>query len=347
MKISEKMVEEMDGQQVIEYCITNKNGASLRAINYGATLTAIEMPDRNGQLANVVLGFTTVKEYIEHKAFFGATVGRVAGRIKDGQFELNGEKYQLILNEGKHHLHGGGHFNQQIWESKSKITKEGGELHFNYFSPTGEKGYPGNLNVSVVFTLTEQNQWKIKYQAETDQATLFDPTNHVYFNLSGQPHSTILDHELTLKSDKIVELQTDLIPTGELTEVKGTAFDLNKGHKLRAGIESRHPQNQLVKGYDHGFVLVNKINEEAAILVDSSSGRRLKMYTDRPAVVVYSGNQLNGEFELNGLPVQRYAGMTLETQGLPDAMNHQGFGSIVLKPGEKYTSETSYTFDIV
>lgn len=318
------------------------------AINYGGTVTKISVPDRYGKRENVVLGFDSVAEYQQQTAFLGATVGRVAGRIALGKFTLDGKNYQISQNEGENQLHGGGGFNQKVWQAKTYQTESEAGVIFTTVSPDGEFGYPGNLKVEVTFSLNEFNQWKVHYLGETDQSTLFNPTNHVYFNLTGNPKQSILDHQLMLVSDRFVALQSDLIPTGELLEVSGTAFDFQRPEVLRRGISSQHAQNKLAQGYDHAFVFkANQEQQVKASLVEPMSGRRVQMYTDCPSVVVYSGNQFNGEFELADAPVQQYAGITLETQGLPDAVNQQGFGSIQLNADKKFESETIYQFDVI
>lgn len=346
MKLSQKLFGTVDGHDVIEYTVENQQGMQLSMMNYGATLTALKVPDKTGKCENIVLGFDSLKAYQKHEAFFGATVGRVAGRIAKGEFELNGKNYQLSQNEGENHLHGGGVFNRRIWESESFVHEAEAGVLFRLTSEAGECGYPGNLMVEVRFTLTELNQWKVHYFAESDEDTLFNPTNHVYFNLTGDPKRSILSHELQLASDEFVALKSDLLPTGELESVAGTSFDFRKAEMVKRGTESQHPQNQFVAGYDHAFCFSDDDkNQVKGTLFDSVSGRRLILYTDMPSVVVYSGNQLHGEFEIDGEPVRQYAGITLETQALPDAIHHPGFGSIVLKGHEKFESETIYQFD--
>ncbi|WP_192986584.1 aldose epimerase family protein [Carnobacterium mobile] len=347
MKISKKSFGTIEGKQIIEYTLENSQGVQLSAMNYGATLTALRIPDKDGKIENVVLGFDSVSGYEKHSSFFGATVGRVAGRIKNGRFVLNGKKYQLSVNEGDNQLHGGGDFNSRIWNVKEEVKDTEASLIFTLLIESGSFGYPGNLNVQVSFILTENNEWKIRYKATTDETTLFNPTNHVYFNLTGNENETILNHQLTLISSKIVELNDQYIPTGKLVSVEGTAFDFRHGNKLKQGINSQHPQNQLVHGYDHAFVLDHKAGTPEAVLSDPVSGRRLKMYTDMDSVVLYSGNRLNEEEELVGYPIRNYSGLTLETQQLPDAINNEGFGSIILDVGQVFNSETIYQFDTI
>lgn len=347
MKISKKKFGTINGNQIIEYTLENSDGIQLSAMNYGATLTALRIPDKDGKIENVVLGFDSLSGYENHSSFFGATVGRVAGRIKKGQFILNGKTYQLSINEGKNQLHGGGAFNSEIWKVEERVKENESSLIFKLLSESGSFGYPGKLKVQVSFTLTEKNEWKIRYKATTDETTLFNPTNHVYFNLTGDKNKTILDHHLTLRGNKIVELDDDYIPTGNLLPTEETTFDFRHGGQLRQGVDSLHTQNQLVKGFDHAFILDHETEEPNVILSDPISGRRLKMYTDMDSVVIYSGNRLSEESEFVGYPIKNYSGLTLETQQLPDAINNEGFGSIILEVDQTFNSETIFQFDTV
>lgn len=347
MKMSKRKFGSIKGKEITEYTLENSQGSQLSAISYGATLTALRVPDKNGKIENVVLGLDSIEEYERHTSFYGATIGRVAGRIKEGKFTLNGQNYQVDTNEGKNQLHGGGDFNTKIWDVKENLEDNQASLTFSLLSPAGNYGYPGNLSVEVTFTLTEKNEWKINYTAVSDEATLFNPTTHTFFNLTGDKNKSILDHHLVLSSDKIVELGEGYIPTGHLLSVENTAFDFRKGGHLKQGLESIHPQNQLAGGFDHAFVYNREIGEPDLTLSEPVSGRILKVFSDQDSVVIYTGNRLSEQAELVGYPVKDYTGLTLETQQLPDAINNEGFGSIILEANQTFRSETIYQFDTI
>lgn len=351
MKGSKRLFGEVEGRQVYEYTLENSQGMQLSAMDYGATLTAIKTPDKDGKVENITLGFDSVEPYVTYRPFYGATVGRVAGRIAKGQFELNGKPVQLMINEGANHHHGGNPaFDSHFWEVQIEAEAKADEssLTFTYLSPDNENGYPGNLTVQVKYLLTEDNKWIIQYTATTDQITLFNPTNHVYFNLSGNHANGILNHQMQLNSDFYAPLESDSIPTGELIEVTDTPFDFRQAKSLRTGVESTHPQTVSNRGYDHPFVL-NKNGDGAANgqIVDPISKRRVRFYTDCEAVVVYLNNWAEGLYDIDGKSVQPYSGVALETQILPDAIHHDHFGNPILKPGETFYSETIYEFDLI
>lgn len=343
MKITQETFGQIENQTVYSYTLSNKNGMKVTAINYGCIVTEITVPDQNGHFENVVLGHDTLKEYIEDQSFQGAVAGRVAGRIKGGSFELDGNEYTLAQNAHPNHLHGGiKGFNKVVWNSE--ITENG--VTFSYLSPDGEEGYPGNLTVQVTYELNDNNELSIRYEAESDKKTLATLTNHAYFNLSGDLKRDILNHTLKIKSDKFLELDDSLIPTGLLAEVEHTPFDFRGGRAIETGTQSQHPQNIRVgKGYDHPFVLNSNRNEEI-VLEDPESGRTLTVETDEPAVVVYTGNSLGVDGQFRGVPSRRYLGICLETQGFPDAIHNPHFPQILLNQGEQYSSSTIYKFGI-
>lgn len=346
MDISIKDFGEVSGTIIKEYTLTNHHGVSLSAMTYGAAITSIQVPDKNRQLQNIVLGYDDLNEYVTNRPFYGATVGRIAGRIDKGRFTLDGKNYQLATNEKGNHLHGGENgLDTKIWTVETASNKNEAQLIFAYTSPNNENGYPGNLTVQVTYTLTESNEWTVHYQATTDKTTLFNPTNHVYFNLSGDPTKAINHHTLTLTSNFFAELREDSIPSGTLLPVKDTPFDFTTADTINKGFESTHPQNQLVFGYDHPFVLTHLADKPEATLHDPTSGRRVQMSTDRDAVVIYATNALDGRHITDGQPEESYAGITLETQNLPNAINQEGFGNVVLHPDEIFHSETTYRFD--
>ncbi|WP_246438581.1 aldose epimerase family protein [Listeria portnoyi] len=346
MRISERKFGALNGQDVTEYCLENDNGVRVRALDYGGIVTETWAPDAKGDFTNVSLGFATLDEYLAHSPYFGALVGRVAGRIGDARFELDGKAYQLAKNEGENILHGGpDNFSKQIWRAERLETADEIGVVFSVTSPDGHNGFPGNLDVRVTYTLNNANEWKIKYEAKSDAKTVFNPTNHIYFNLTGNVAKTVLEQELQMRSNRFVALREDSIPTGELVDVTGTVFDFRTPRVIRDGAKSDHPQNVIIKnGYDHAFVLEHDDILPDARLVDPESGRVVEMRTDCDSVVVYSGNQLTGNFAIDGVTVPKYAGVTMETQGLPDSMNHEGFGSAVIDKDELFESETIFTF---
>jgi aldose 1-epimerase len=338
-----------DGQQVDIYTLTNKNGVELAITNYGGTVVSWKVPDRNGHIADVVLGYENVKDYENGKAYFGATVGRYANRIAHGKFTLNGSTYTLAKNDGENHLHGGiKGFSKRVWTAKDVSGSNGQALELTYLSKDGEEGYPGNLSVTVVFTLTEQNELKIDYSATTDKDTVLNLTNHSYFNLAGQGSGDILSHELTLNADRFTPVDATLIPTGELRKVKGTPFDFSQATAIGARINQDDEQLKFGKGYDHNWVL-NKpkigVLTLAAQLYEPKSGRLLEVRTTEPGVQFYSGNFLDGSAHGKEGKVYNYrTGMCLETQHFPDSPNHPDFPTTVLKPGQRFHSTTIYKF---
>lgn len=346
MEISIKDFGKLSETVIQEYTLTNRQGVSLSAITYGAAVTSIQTPDKNGLFQNIVLGYTDLNEYVNYRPYYGATIGRVAGRIDKGRFTLDGTHYQLETNDKTNHSHGGiNGLDTKIWTVETISSEDEAQLIFTYTSPHHENGYPGNLTVQVTYTLNESNEWKITYHATTDKTTLFNPTNHVYFNLSGDPTKGINQHELTLTSSHFAELRVDSIPTGKLLPVKGTPFDFRTTDTVNKGFESDYPQNKLVSGYDHPFILEHLANKPEAILSDRASGRQVQMVTDRDAVVIYAVNTLDGRHTDEGSLQEHFAGITLEAQNLPNAINQAGFGNVILHPNETFHSETTYRFD--
>lgn len=346
MKITKQKFGEVGHEPVYAYTLENDRGMRLTCLNLGCTVTEILAPDRDGNLENVVLGFDRVEDYLRRKTYFGAIIGRIAGRIRGAEFALDGKTYTLPANEGNNHLHGGIRgFHERIWEAKPVEEKDAVGVEFTYLSKDGEEGYPGNLQVRAVYWLTNENRWIQKITAKTDKKTIVNLTNHSYFNLSGNGKDLILDHELTLKSDRFLELDEELLPTGKKLEVEGTPFDFRKGRKIFDGTVSRHPQNLLAgNGYDHPFLLSENLNQEI-VLRHRESGRKLTVETNQPCVVVYTSNALGEDFAIQGgVPSRKYLGICLETQGLPDAVHHSDFPPVVLEPDGRYEALTTYTF---
>ncbi len=330
---------ESDGKKVYLYTLTNKNGAQVKISNYGGTITSWVTPDSKGNKSNIVLGFNELKEYRTLTAYFGATVGRYGNRIADAKFSLDGKTYKLAANNGKNALHGGlKGFNKVVWDAAA-LSDNTPSLTLNYLSKDGEEGYPGNLKVSVKFTLSDDDELKIEYDAETDKATPVNLTNHSYFNLTGDVNNTILNHTLMIDADRYTPVDTTLIPTGELKAVKGTPFDFTTPHKIGERID------QVKGGYDHNFVL-NKNGtdlDKVVTVTDSVSGRKLEVYTTQPGIQFYTGNFLDGSLKTDdGKPINQHTAFCLETQHFPDSPNKPAFPSTILKPGEKYSTVTAY-----
>jgi len=337
-----------DGAAVDLYTLTNDRGMQVRITNWGGIVTSILVPDRQGQLADVALGFETLDPYLQRHPFFGALAGRYANRIGKGRFTLNGQTYTLARNNGENSLHGGlKGFDKAVW--KAREIPPGG-LELSYLSKDGEEGYPGNLSATVVYTLTDDNELKIDYTATTDKETVVNLTNHSYFNLAGAGTGDILKHEVMLNADRFTPVDAGLIPTGELASVKGTPFDFTQPTAIGARIEEKHEQIVRGKGYDHNFVLNKGTGGAgslslAARVTEPTSGRVLEVYTTQPGVQFYTGNFLDGTLTgKGGKTYQRRAGFCLETQHFPDSPNKPNFPSTALKPGEKYHEVTSFKF---
>jgi aldose 1-epimerase len=348
VEIREGVFGEVNGQEVKIFTLINSSGMELSCINYGCTITKVLVPDQNDKVENVVLGFDSIEEYINHSPFFGCVVGRVAGRIASSQFELDGITYDLPNNEGVNHLHGGDHgFDKVIWDAKVEKGADELKVIFSHESSDGTAGYPGTVTVNITYTLNNKNELDISYYATTDKKTLINLTNHSYFNLSGDLKRDILEHELTLKSDHFLKLSDSLLPTGELEAVDGTAFDFRNGRKLKDGVQSDHQQNRLVGGgYDHPLVLSTN-REEEICLIDHQNGRKLIVETDEPSVVLYTSNMMADDFEIRGVTARKHLGVCLETQQHPDAIHHPTFPSIVLDKDEEYRTSTKYRFSVM
>ena len=342
MEVTQKTLGIVDEKEMVEFILKNERGLSVSALNFGCIITKIETPDRNGKVQNVVLGFDSVEEYVKNPPYFGAVVGRVAGRIKGAEFFLDGQSYHLDKNDGNNHLHGGtSGWSKVVWEAAAFSKSDVCGVCFTYKSSDGEGGYPGNVNARVTYTLNNHNEFTIQYEADTDQTTLINMTNHTYFNLSGDLERDVLGHVLKMDSDQFLELNDELLPTGDYIDVSGTAFDFTSGRKITEGAESNHPQNLLAGGgYDHPFLL----NGGKIRLEDEESGRVVEILTDAPSVVLYTGNQLGEDLLVYGGKARKYLGLCLETQGLPDAIHHPSFPSIVVKKDQPFTSKTTFTF---
>ncbi|MCB0685640.1 MAG: galactose mutarotase [Saprospiraceae bacterium] len=332
------------------YTFKNKNGMTVEITNYGGIITSIVVPDRDGKMEDVVLGFDNLQQYLDENPFFGALVGRYGNRIGKAQFTIDGQQYKLLANNGVNHLHGGKQgFDKHLWEARI-IDQDGAPaLELHLLSPDMDEGYPGNLNVKVVYSLNDDNKLTIDYTATTDKATVVNLTNHSYFNLAGHDHGTILDHEIMINADHYTPVDDGLIPTGVIAPVDGTPFDLRKPTKIGAGIDSDNPQIQIGKGYDHNLVLNHEPGggkvQLAAVVFEPTSGRVMETLTSEPGVQFYSGNFMSGEMVGKGGKVYPHRGaFCLETQHFPDSPNKPEFPSVLLKPGETYHTTTAYRF---
>jgi len=334
-----------DGQQTDLYILTNKNGMEAAITNYGGTVVFLKVPDRNGKFEDVVLGYDKLDDYAAGKAYFGAIIGRYANRIAHAKFTLDGATYTLAKNDGENHLHGG--FNKRVWTAKDASSGSGQALELTYLSKDGEEGFPGNLSVTVVYTLTDQNELKIDYSATTDKDTVLNLTNHCYFNLAGQGNGDIVQHQLMIRADRFTSVDASLIPTGELRSVKGTPFDFTNATVIGARIDQDDPQLKLGRGYDHNWVLNSGTAGSlslAAQAYEPRSGRVLEVWTTEPGLQFYTGNFLDGIRGKAGKVYNRRYAFCLETQHFPDSPNHPDFPSTVLKPGQRYRSTSVYKF---
>jgi aldose 1-epimerase len=335
-----------DGQTVDLYTLTNRNGVEAKIMTYGGTVVSLRVPDRNGKLGDVVLGYDSLEGYLKNNPYFGSIIGRYGNRIAGGKFSLNGRQYTLARNNGENHLHGGVKgFDKVVWQAKESNTKDGPSLTLSYVSKDGEEGYPGNLSVTVVYTLTDKNELKIDYAATTDKETVVNLTHHSYFNLAGR--GSILDHQLTIHADRFTPVDGGLIPTGELRSVKGTPMDFTRPAAIGARIDQQDEQLILGKGYDHNWVLGSGGGRlaHAATVYEPASGRVMEVHTTEPGLQFYSGNFLDGSITGKGGEVYaKRAGFCLETQHFPDSPNHPNFPSTVLRPGRKYSTTTIYKF---
>lgn len=329
-----------DGTDIDLYILTNNHGVRVRIITYGATVVSLEVPEKNGRLGDIVLGHDSLEGYLKASPYFGCIVGRYGNRIAAGKFVLDGVEYTLARNNGANHLHGGiKGFDKVVWNAEPVKEDKAVAVKFTYLSKDGEEGYPGNLSCTVEYSLTDADELKIRYEAETDKATPVNLTHHSYFNLAGS--GDILGHELVLSADRFTPVDEGLIPTGELRPVKDSPWDFTTPHSIGERIA------QVPGGYDHNYVL----NREgsglvlAASIYEPTTGRVMEIFTTKPGIQFYSGNFLDGTITGKaGLVYQKHAGFCLETQHFPDSPNKPDFPSTILRPGAKYTSLTVHKF---
>lgn len=336
-----------DGQEVDLFTITNKNGLVLKLINYGATVVDVETPDKNGKLANITLSFPKLEGYTQRHPYFGSTVGRYGNRIAKGKFKIEDTEYTLATNNGPNHLHGGEvGFDAVVWKAEELKTDKSAGVKFSYTSKDGEEGYPGKLDTTVTYSLTQDNQLVIEYEAKAEKPTVVNLTNHCYWNLGGAGSGDILKHELMIAADKYLPIDATSIPTGELADVAGTAMDFTKSTPIGARIDELKKEPHTTKGYDHCYVLRGQGGalEVAAIVKDPASGRVMEILTTEPGIQLYCGNFLDGT-EGNG-GFKQHEAFCLETQHYPDSPNQPSFPSTLLKAGDTYKSTTVHKFSV-
>ncbi|WP_341282911.1 aldose epimerase family protein [Paenibacillus sp. FSL H8-0537] len=341
------------GEAIYLYSLTNSMGMQASIMTYGGIMLSLKTPDRNGIFEDIVLGYPTLKEYINtgNKSYFGAIIGRYANRIANGRFTLDGTTFQLSVNDNPNTLHGGKcGFNKKVWKAEEIYQNGSVALSLSYWSKNGEEGFPGNLDVNVIYTLTDSNELKIDYAAVTDTTTVVNLTQHNYYNLAGEGNGNILGHILTLHADRFTPVNPSLIPTGKVQSVEGTPLDFRKSTPIGARIHSSYPQMKYANGYDFNYVLNGNKHPMiyAASVYEPTSGRVMEVYTTQPAVQFYSGNQLDGSvMGKRGRAYPPYAGFCLETQHYPNSPNEPDFPSTELLPGHLYRQSSIYKFSVM
>ena len=340
MKIAEKLEI---------FTLTNQHGAEVKITNYGGKVVSLSVPDKDGNLGDVVLGYENPQAYIDGNPYFGALIGRYGNRIDQGEFTLDGATYQLPVNNGPNHLHGGPKgFHNVVWDAELVPNSESQKLRLTYLSPDGEMGYPGNLKARVTYTWTDDYQLKIDYHATTDKKTVVNLTHHSFFNLKDAGKSNILDHELMIQASHFTPVDEELIPTGEIRSVEGTPMNFTEPKQIGKDINKDYQQLEYGKGYDHNWVL-NKKNADsltlAAEVFEPVTGRKMQVFTTEPGLQFYSGNFLDGsDVGKNDVAYEYRSAFCLEAQHFPDSPNHENFPSTVLNPGEEYQTTTIYQF---
>ncbi|HEV7529360.1 MAG TPA: aldose epimerase family protein [Solirubrobacteraceae bacterium] len=347
-----------DGRPVTLYTLGSGRRMAVRILNYGAVVQSIDVPDRRGRTADVVLGFPNLNDYVnddlrpgqQGTTYFGATVGRYANRIANGRFSVGGVTYQLPINNAPNTLHGGPlGFNTKLWQAVPSVSSKRATLTLSYTSPDGEQGFPGALTVTVTFTVTASNELRIAYQATTSRPTVLNLTNHSYFNLAGEGSGTIEGQRLMINADSYTPVDANLIPTGAISPVAGTPLDFRRATPIGARLRSDFPQMQIAHGYDHNWILKRSRPGVtlAARAEDPRSGRVLTAYTDEPGLQVYTGNFLNGSTAgPSGRTYRQSDAFTLETQHFPDSPNEPSFPTTTLLPGQQFNSTTVYRFSV-
>jgi len=336
------------GENVDLYTLRNAHGVEAKITNYGGILISLKVPDRNGKFDDVVLGFNNLDDYLKGHPYFGALIGRYGNRIAKGRFTLNGVEYKLAVNNGENHLHGGiKGFDKVVWTGREMKTSAGPAVVLTYLSKDGEEGYPGNLRVRVVYTLTNNDELKIDYTATTDKDTVINLTHHSYFNLAGEGNGDILNHRVTIVANRFVPTDAGSIPTGELRRVTSTPFDFLKPHAIGERINQDEEQLKFGNGYDHTWVINGRAGAMrlAATAYEPTSGRLMQVWTTEPGMQFYTGNFLDGTLTgKSGKIYQRRFGFCFETQHFPDSPNHPSFPTTTLRKGATYKSTTIYRF---
>ncbi len=337
-----------DGHNVDIFTLTNKRGVEVKITNYGSIITSLKVPDRNGKIDDIVLGFDNLDAYLKGHPYFGALIGRYGNRIAKGRFTLNGREYKLAVNNGENHLHGGiKGFDKVVWTAQPARIRDGVALKLTYISKDGEEGYPGTLRVHVIYRLMNTNELKISYSASTDKDTVINLTSHSYFNLAGQGNGDILNQQMLINAARFTPTDAGSIPTGELKSVTGTPFDFTRSTRIGDRINNADEQLKFGNGYDHNFVLNGSLGKlkQAAIAYDPGSGRSMEIWTTEPGIQFYTGNFLDGTLTgKDGKVYQRRSGFCLETQHFPDSPNQPSFPTTVLRKGELYHSLTIHKF---
>ncbi|AMY08008.1 Aldose 1-epimerase precursor [Luteitalea pratensis] len=336
------------GQAVEAFTMTNAHGMEVKAITLGGIITSLKVPDKAGQLGDVVLGFDTLEGYLGKSPFFGTIVGRYGNRIGKGTFTIDGTKYTLPINNGENHLHGGPQgFDKANWKAEPFERGDSVGVVFTHTSPDGDMGYPGTVQAKVTYTLTNDNTLRIDYEATTDKATPINLTQHTYFNLAGAGNGDVLGHQLQIAADRYTPVDKGLIPTGELATVEGTPFDFRTATAIGARISADHPQIAIGGGYDHNMVFARTGTslERVARVYEPTTGRTLDVATTQPGTQFYTGNFLDGTITGKGGKVYpKRSGFCLETQHFPDSPNKPQFPSAILRPGQTYRQSTAFTF---
>lgn len=343
---SENFGTTADGKEVTIFTLTNKAGMKAAVINYGAILTSLFVPDKNGKIEDVVLGYDKLEDYAENGSFFGATVGRSANRVAGAKFTIDGKEYKLDVNDGVNNLHTEFEkgFHKQLW--KTTFNSDKNELNLSYLSPDGENGLPGTLDITVTYILTEDNALEIHYHGICDKKTLINCTNHTYFNLSGAGNGNIHDHKLRIAASHYTPVVAGAIPTGEIAPVAGTPMDFTGFKRVGDEVDADFEQLKLVQGYDHNWVLDKKQDDMELIaeVMDDKSGRHMEVYTDLPGVQFYAGNCISDTVGKNGVTYTKRSGLCLETQYYPNSINQEGFPHPIFGAGKEYNTTTIYKF---
>lgn len=338
-----KLTQSPFGDEALLFTIENNHGVILEVTNFGARIVNLFVPTDSGR-KNIVLGFDTIEDY-KKETYYGATIGRVAGRIKNGEFSLDGALYKTSINQLGNTLHGGSPgFDEKFWDYEVNKTDQSVSIIFSTYSPDGENGFPGILEVRVIYTLDNSNTWSVSYHAKSDKDTIFNPTNHVYFNLTGHPSTPIDDHFLQISSEEFAPVNAaDTTVTGEKRRVKGTPYDFQITRKLKSTFEADYAEVKKVQGIDHPFFLTSLgLDQMAAKLMSPDEKIKVEVYTEEPTIVVYTANHVEDVPLMHGEKLTQHGGITFETQAAPGSIEFEGFGNIILKANEEYTSQTKY-----